>query len=43
MTNGAACPTPFVLSQFCDHELEEREERRITLHLSQCSDCHEQV
>jgi anti-sigma factor RsiW len=43
MMNGAACPDQLLLSQFLDHELKEREERRIAYHLTQCHDCHAQI
>jgi anti-sigma factor RsiW len=41
--NAAACPDQLLLSQFLDHELEEKEAYRIARHLTQCPDCHAQI
>ncbi|HXG19759.1 MAG TPA: zf-HC2 domain-containing protein [Methylomirabilota bacterium] len=43
MTNSAACPDQLLLSQFLDQELEEKENYRITRHLTHCPDCQAQI
>jgi hypothetical protein len=43
MSTNAPCPTPLLLSQYLDHEVESSAVQQISHHVKTCSRCHTQL
>ena len=43
MSTNTPCPTPLLLSQYLDHEVDSRAAQQISHHIETCSRCHTQL